>query len=73
MPLQASMNINLLASDTHIVSQLFQLPEITKKWFCIQNFPMNPRFKGKKMVCNVVAWFTSYSRSCDIREFLGKP
>ena len=70
VPLQASMNINLFTFETHIVSQISQLPEITQKWFCIQNLPMNLSFQGKKTVCNFVAWFTSYSRSCDIREFL---
>ena len=70
VPLQASMNSNLFTSETHIVSKISQLPEITQKWFCIQNLPMNLSFQGKKTVCNFVAWFTSYSRSCDIREFL---
>ena len=68
--LQASMNINLFTFKTHIVSQISQLHEITQKWFCIQNLPMNLSFQGMKTVCNLVAWFTSYSRSCDIREFL---
>ena len=52
VPLQASMNINLFTSETHIVSQISQLPEITQKWFWIQNFPMNLSFQGKKTVCN---------------------
>ena len=33
VPLQASMNINLFTSETHIVSPISQLPEITHKWF----------------------------------------
>ena len=71
VPLQASMNINLFTSETNIVSQISQLPEITQKWFYIQTLPMNLSYQGKKTVSNFVTWFTSYSRSCNIREFFG--
>ena len=70
VPLQASMNINLFTSETPIVSQISQPPEIIQKWFCIHNLPMNLSFQRKKIVCNSLAWFTSYSHSYDIGEFL---
>ena len=68
--LRVSMNINFSTSEAHFVSQISQPPERTQNWFCIQNLPMDLSFQGKKMVCNSVAWFTSYNSSCDIGEFL---
>ena len=70
MPLQASMNITLFTSETHIVSQISQLPEITQKWFFIQNLRMDLSFQEKKTLCISEAWFTSYKSSSDMGEFL---
>ena len=69
VPLQASMNINLFTFETHIVSQKSQLPEITQKWFCIQNLGMDLSFQEKKTTCKSVTCSSSYSNSSDTGEF----
>ena len=67
--LPASVNLNLSTSEPYFVFQISQPQNLAQIWFCIQNLQMDISFKEKKMVCESVAWFTSYSNSRDTGEF----
>ena len=47
-PLWTIMNMNLSVSEPYFVSQLSQPPNITQKWFSIQNLHMNLCFQKKR-------------------------
>ena len=56
------MNINLPISELHFVLQISQPPNITQKWFCIQNLHMDISFQKKQTVYKSVYWFPRYKQ-----------
>ena len=61
--LRANMSLNLLTSQPHFVSQIYLPPNITQKWFYIQNLQRGLSFQEKRTVCKSVTWRTSNTNS----------